>query len=535
MSIIRRSNGQQIFFNDAVIDNTYSVDILGLNVVEYTDNVAKSLMQKLENYASEVPPESNLFVGNKITPLSGQLWYDTKNNILKVYDERNPTDEKWKVISESRTAFSVSPPSDLGGSIGSETLRWHHLYATHIHVDAARAISDNDGIPALTVNGDIRLSNSNSATGNISKIYADNSRVVIGESQPLSKLHTERIAFSETSNEIGILGTSSGIILPLKNGTYYNKLKLGSSTARFTEWHTEYAFVNTITNVPDQGKTRLGIPPNTTIQLSDKTTLGSADKKYKSVRARTLYLGHLDGNENVFSDSMSSFLYNRGHDLVEEKTSFEEGDKILIRDSDGNTSKASYLDVLPTGMIVPWPHPNSIPNGWYPCMGQTVSNGGTTKVLPNMARAFIKAADSNQRISKNDIMPMSSNSVRTYTGWDGSHDHGGHTVAHPLSASQTRHVHEYKRFNPETITSYDDSDASGSGGNRGTEMGTITRSSSSAGGNSEGKANAHSHDITLQANHRHEYVEDSHDHRISQKDIGRYECIMIMKIGEGYI
>ena len=64
---------------DGAIDNsTLAVSLIGTNAENYADDIARNDVHLLENFASTSAPVSG-------TVLTGQLWYDKTDNVLKVY------------------------------------------------------------------------------------------------------------------------------------------------------------------------------------------------------------------------------------------------------------------------------------------------------------------------------------------------------------------------------------------------------------------------------------------------------------------
>ncbi len=62
---------------DGTIDQTTDLTLIGKNVSGYGEYINENFLKLLENFASTTEPS------NKIT---GQLWFDTSVNKLKVYD-----------------------------------------------------------------------------------------------------------------------------------------------------------------------------------------------------------------------------------------------------------------------------------------------------------------------------------------------------------------------------------------------------------------------------------------------------------------
>jgi len=73
-----RSDGTAISVANDAIDNTYSLGLIGRNTVDYGLTMAKNTVLQLENFASSTPPSG--------TALTGQLWYNTTEETLRVYN-----------------------------------------------------------------------------------------------------------------------------------------------------------------------------------------------------------------------------------------------------------------------------------------------------------------------------------------------------------------------------------------------------------------------------------------------------------------
>jgi hypothetical protein len=64
---------------DGAVDNsTLAISLIGTNAENYADDIARNDVHLLENFASTSAPVSG-------TVLTGQLWYDKTDNVLKVY------------------------------------------------------------------------------------------------------------------------------------------------------------------------------------------------------------------------------------------------------------------------------------------------------------------------------------------------------------------------------------------------------------------------------------------------------------------
>ena len=89
-----------------VFDNTSSQDTSltfpGRNVTGYGQIIAENFLKLLENFASASQP---------VNPIEGQLWYDTTNGVLQLYDNTN-----WKAASNIQK--SPTEPSVESSKVG---------------------------------------------------------------------------------------------------------------------------------------------------------------------------------------------------------------------------------------------------------------------------------------------------------------------------------------------------------------------------------------------------------------------------------
>lgn len=107
--IIRKTNGVALgTILDGTVDTSKtSLTLVGRNYSNYGQIMTDNLVALLENFAYNISPSN---------PLSGQLWWDTGNNLLKVY-----TGEQYKVIGGA-TASTSAPISITPGDLWWDTL-----------------------------------------------------------------------------------------------------------------------------------------------------------------------------------------------------------------------------------------------------------------------------------------------------------------------------------------------------------------------------------------------------------------------------
>lgn len=95
--IINKFNGEQlVVLEDGTIDTTTSLGLVGRNYVGYGETQNENFVFLLENFANDAPPTR---------PLTGQLWYNTSNGALNVYDG-----DKW--VFAAGIKQSPTPPAD---------------------------------------------------------------------------------------------------------------------------------------------------------------------------------------------------------------------------------------------------------------------------------------------------------------------------------------------------------------------------------------------------------------------------------------
>ena len=86
---------------DGTVNTTAtSITLIGKNYAGYGIFLNENYIQHLENFSNQTPPNA---------PLTGQLWYDNVNDVLKVY---NATNNIWKPISSS-ISQSTAPSNSI--------------------------------------------------------------------------------------------------------------------------------------------------------------------------------------------------------------------------------------------------------------------------------------------------------------------------------------------------------------------------------------------------------------------------------------
>ena len=99
-----QSSKTAIIVNDGTIDTSTSLGLIGKNYTRFGETLNENLLHLLENFANTNAPSN---------PTEGQLWYDTTNSLLKLYDNG-----VWTTISTSAgtTKVEFRNRKDTGGN-----------------------------------------------------------------------------------------------------------------------------------------------------------------------------------------------------------------------------------------------------------------------------------------------------------------------------------------------------------------------------------------------------------------------------------
>lgn len=101
-TVTNTSGSQTFIIEDNDINNELSVQIPGRNATNYGPAIAQNFVRLLENFASGTEP---------VSAISGQLWYDTLNSALKVF---NGTDF---VAAGAVTKSNTEPTNNIQGDL----------------------------------------------------------------------------------------------------------------------------------------------------------------------------------------------------------------------------------------------------------------------------------------------------------------------------------------------------------------------------------------------------------------------------------
>ena len=166
---ITRTNGTVLgTIADGTYDNSHtSLTLVGRNYSNYGQIMTNTLVRLLENSSYNISPSY---------PLSGQLWWDSGNNYLKVY-----TGTAWKIVS-SCTAQSSAPSTTTAGDLWWDTTNQQlYVYNGTSPYSASGWILVGPGYPVGHKTGAIveAVTDTLAATHYVTSLYADETRIAI--------------------------------------------------------------------------------------------------------------------------------------------------------------------------------------------------------------------------------------------------------------------------------------------------------------------------------------------------------------------
>jgi len=142
---INRTNGTALLtLQDGVLNTTYTTSLIGRTYTNYGEALNENFIKLLENSSSSTAPAS---------PLSGELWWDSANSILKVYDGSawlalyTATSASKDILvtniiqSSDSTAITVNDNLNISGSLSVNTLDTNIISST----DSGQVVVD-DGL-----------------------------------------------------------------------------------------------------------------------------------------------------------------------------------------------------------------------------------------------------------------------------------------------------------------------------------------------------------------------------------------------------
>lgn len=113
--LINRFNGSQLtVLDDGTIDTSTDISLVGRNTIGYGEIQNENFVFLLENFSNNLPP---------LRPLSGQIWYNSSERALKVYNG-----DAWNNVGSASVASSSPSNAGLGSFWFDNTLETLNLW-----------------------------------------------------------------------------------------------------------------------------------------------------------------------------------------------------------------------------------------------------------------------------------------------------------------------------------------------------------------------------------------------------------------------
>ena len=214
---ITTTNGRTIgSIADGTVDNTVtSLTLIGKNYAGYGIFLNENFVELLENFSNGIAPAN---------PLNGQLWFDSTNRVIKLYDSVSTT---WKALAATMTS-SVQPPSPITGDLWWDTVNNQlKAYSGTIWVVVGPTYTASSGLNGAIVETVIDVSGASHA---IIKFYVQ-SLVIAIVSKDLAFTPQTSISGYTTINPGITLISSSTVVGAAFNGQVTNSLAVGGINA----------------------------------------------------------------------------------------------------------------------------------------------------------------------------------------------------------------------------------------------------------------------------------------------------------------
>jgi hypothetical protein len=155
---------------DGTINTSSSVTLVGKNYAGYGEFLDENFIQMLENYSS-VSSSGNPTASQLSNPLTGQLWWDKTNSLLKVYNGTI-----WKTISAA-TASATQPASNVTGDLWYDTTNQQvKVYTGNSFIVVGPAFTSSEGT-AGAIPGTVN--DSGGSPHFITSLYVNNNQIAI--------------------------------------------------------------------------------------------------------------------------------------------------------------------------------------------------------------------------------------------------------------------------------------------------------------------------------------------------------------------
>ena len=160
--------------NDGTVNTASSMTLVGKNYAGYGEFLDENFIHLLENASNTTAPPA---------PLTGQLWWDKTNGLLKVY-----TGTQFKPVALS-TASSATPTNPVTGELWYDTTNVQlKVYTGAAFTVVGPAYTSSQGVSGTV--GETILDNS-STPHYVTTVYANNTRIAIFSSSAFTVKNSE--------------------------------------------------------------------------------------------------------------------------------------------------------------------------------------------------------------------------------------------------------------------------------------------------------------------------------------------------------
>ena len=290
--IINQTNGTVVTtILDGTINTQTGLTLIGRNYPSYGQFENENLVKLLENFADTIPPTES---SAALVPLTGTLWFDTGNKILKVYNGTN-------FIPVSGKTTSATLPT--APAIGDQ---WYNTQTQQLNVYSSSGLWQLIG-PAYTSNQNTSgpvintITDTHSQTHTLEYTYSAGNLVAITSSDTTFTPATPISGFGDILPGINLVSSATF------NGTAYNSINLnGLPSTSFARIDQPVTFNSSVTVNGPLSFTNANIFYNgSALVLQNRGLSGNVEIYCNTVtngNIRAFFVDGTDGTINVFAN-----------------------------------------------------------------------------------------------------------------------------------------------------------------------------------------------------------------------------------------
>jgi microcystin-dependent protein len=390
---------------DGTTNTSSSMTLVGQNYEDYGTFIDTNFIRLLENGSNTTAPGA---------PLTGQLWWDKTNNLLKVYNGTT-----FKSISGA-TASATAPTSNVAGDL------WYDTSVAQLKVYTGSAwLLVGPGYTSST-----------GVTGAIVDTVTDN----LSNSHVIIKMYVSDTIVGIVSKDATFTPSGSGISGFATIAPGFN-LSTAVSNAVFTG-----------TATTANNSTYLNSLASSQFMRSDANTSTTGSLTVQSLSiATTSGTTNLTSTGNVSINGGNISLVSSGKVSAPTPTASSNDNSIATTEF----VKSQIVTEIPSGMIVLWSGSvASVPTGWYLCNGSNgtpdlrgkfiIGAGGSYSPGATGGNATVTLSVSNLPAHNHDFSVSGPTVVSGSIAMSGTTDSAGsHTHTTSTVITDSGHLHVY--------------------------------------------------------------------------------------------